>query len=69
MLEIYATIAKSRLTLFAAIIEKHSLALKYNGATEPYDIAAGGLCTMFNYFLRRGSETYRKRSAGNCRTR
>jgi hypothetical protein len=53
MVEIYAAIGKSRLTLFAAIIEKQSLAIKYKGAVDPYSIAFEGLCTMFNYFLRR----------------
>jgi hypothetical protein len=53
MLEIYAAIAKSRLTLFAATIEKQSLLEKYKGAAAPYDIAFEGLCTMFNYFLKR----------------
>jgi len=53
MLEIYTAIARSRLTLFAATIEKNSLISKYKGAAEPYDTAFEGLCTMFNYFLRR----------------
>jgi hypothetical protein len=52
MLEIYTAISRSRVTLFAATIEKQSLALRFVG-TDPYDIAFEGLCTMFNYFLRR----------------
>ena len=55
MNEIYGVISGTRegLTLFAAVIEKQALMYKYKGRVEPYDRAFEGLCTMFNYFLRR----------------
>ncbi len=52
MREIYNTIVSSRVTLFAATIQKSAHRAKYPGV-DPYETAFEGLCTMFNYFLRR----------------
>lgn len=57
--EVYAVISETRghgLTLFAAIIDKQEVMYKYNGRVEPYHLAFEGLCTMFNFFLRRMQE-------------
>jgi hypothetical protein len=55
MNEVYGVIGGTRqgLTLFASVIHKDALIYKYQGQVEPYDRAFEGLCTMFNYFLRR----------------
>ena len=55
MNEVYGVIGNTRqgLTLFASVIHKDALMYKYQGQVEPYDRAFEGLCTMFNYFLRR----------------
>lgn len=54
MNELYSVIGGSRgLTLFAAVMDKQALLYKYRGQVEPYDRAFEGLCTMFNFFLRR----------------
>jgi hypothetical protein len=55
MNDIYEVISSTRqgLTIFAAVVEKRALMYKYSGRVEPYDRAFEGLCTMFNYFLRR----------------
>ena len=41
------------LTLFAAVIHKNDFATQYKGRVDPYAGAFEGLCTMFNYFLKR----------------
>ncbi len=53
--EIYKAVAITRrgLVLFAAVIDKPAFIAKYQGRVEPYRGAFEGLCTMFNYFLRR----------------
>lgn len=53
--DVYGVISANRqgLTLFAAIVDKQALFYKYNGKVDAYDRAFEGLCTMFNFFLKR----------------
>ncbi len=41
------------LTLFAAVIHKSDYAKQYKGRVDPYAGAFEGICTMFNYFLKK----------------
>lgn len=53
--DVYGTISNARqgLVVFGAVIEKQGLMYKYAGRVDPYDRAFEGLCTMFNFFLKR----------------
>lgn len=54
MNEVYAVISGARgLTVFAAVIDKQALMYRYDGRVDPYERGFEGLCTMFNFFLRR----------------
>ena len=56
MNDVYGTIAQvvgQRMVLFAAVVEKKSLLVKYGGRVGPYEGAFEGLCTMFDLFLRK----------------
>lgn len=52
--EVYEVIARSKgLTLFAAVMDKAAFFHKYQSKVDPYRGAFEGICTMFDYFLKR----------------
>jgi len=63
--DIYSRIgAATGLTLFAAIVDKNAFITQYHGRVDPYAGAFEGLCTMFNYFLRRLQRRYSRPERG-----
>jgi hypothetical protein len=65
MNDIYGRIGAARgLTLFAAIVDKNAFLTQYHGRVDPYAGAFEGLCTMFNYFLRRLQRRYSRPERG-----
>lgn len=65
MHEVYKAIAAARgLTLLAAVIDKAAFTAKYHGQVEPYRGAFEGLCTMFNFFLRRKQQQTKRVGRG-----
>jgi Protein of unknown function (DUF3800) len=56
MSDVYGVISQvtgQKVVLFSAVIEKSVLQKKYGGMVQPYEQAFEGLCTMFNFFLRK----------------
>jgi hypothetical protein len=64
--DMYRLISNSSrgLKLFAAVIHKNEFVKHYHGQVDPYGGAFEGLCTMFNFFLRRLQKRYDRAERG-----